>query len=138
MPDLHQHLHFEYDRDAMVLAVRVTGQFTDDIFKAWYTVIPRYLEGRKLRGALVDFTSVERFDISAAAVHQVSSLFPVVPDPTPRYVIAPQDHVFGMSRMFQIASPKGRDMFYVVRSAREAYDALSLSSPHFERLPPLA
>jgi len=66
----------------------------------------------------------------------VSKLHPRFPDPTPRYVIATRDDVFGMARMFQIVSPAGRDMLHVVRSVKEAYDALGLTdTPAFEPVP---
>ncbi|HVZ19713.1 MAG TPA: hypothetical protein VG871_01550, partial [Vicinamibacterales bacterium] len=67
-------------------------------------------------------------------VRHLSHLAPVLPDPTPRYVIAPQPHIYGLARMFQITSRAGRDGLHVVRTADDAYAALGLRSPQFEPL----
>jgi len=125
--------YFEYDRAHHVLAVRLLGEITDDVFKASYAATARVVEGLDITAALTDLSGVERYDVSAAAVREVSKLHPLFPDPMPRCVIAPRDDVFGMARMFQIVSPAGRDTLYVVRSVQEAYDALGLTdTPHFE------
>ena len=118
------------------LAVRVTGQFTDDVFKRFYADTPRYVTGRDVRGAILDLSAVKTFDLSADVVRQVSELHPLLPDPFPRYVVAPQDHAFGMARMFQTVA-KGREALSIVRSLAAAYSALGITTPQFERLPEL-
>ena len=133
---LSQHIYFEYDPAQKVLAIRARGDITDDIFKTAYATLARLAQGIDVRAAFFDLTSVGRFDVSAATVRHVSALAPALPDPTPRYVIATQAHIYGMARMFQIVSPRGRDMLHVVRSARDAYTALGLTAEsHFEPLP---
>ena len=58
----------------------------------------------------------------------------MLPDPLPKYIVATQDHIFGMARMFQITS-SGRDTLHVVRSAQDVYTALGLTdAARFERL----
>ena len=128
---------FEYDASSKVLAVRVVGAFTDDIFKACYGEATRHVAGQEILGALMDLSKVERFEISAEAVRQVSVLPPAINDPVPRYVVASQAHIFGMARMFQIISPKGRDALRIVRTLKDAYDGLGVTTPQFERLPDL-
>jgi hypothetical protein len=133
---LSQHIHFEYDQAQKVLAIRARGDITDDILKACYAMVARLAQGLEVQAAFFDLSDVGRFDVSAATVRHISTLAPALPDPTPRYVIATQAHIFGMARMFQILSPRGRDMLHVVRSARDAYAALGLSAEsHFEPLP---
>jgi hypothetical protein len=129
------HFHFEYDAENKIFAMRMHGTITDTIFKACYAETPQYVRGREVRAALMDLSDVERYDVSAAAVRDVSRLAPLFPDPTPRWVVAPQDHIFGMARMFQMTSRGGRDMLHVVRSMTDAYAALGVTTPNFERLP---
>ena len=50
-----------------------------------------------------------------------------------KYIVATQDHIFGMARMFQITS-RGRDALQVVRTPQDVYTALGLTTPRFERL----
>ena len=132
------HFHFEYDSTNRIFAVRMHGTITDSIFKACYAETPRHVRGREVRAALMDLSDVARYDVSTAAVRDVSRLAPLFPDPTPRWVVAPQDHVFGMARMFQMTSPAGRDRLHIVRSMADAYAALRVTTPNFERLPDLS
>ena len=128
---------FEYDASNKILAVHLSGPATDDSLKACYINAARYIEGREVRGAIINLTNIDSFDVSAAGVRQLSALEPLVPDPAERFVIAPQAHIFGMARMFQIVSPKGRDKFHVVRSLSAAHEALGVTAGQFERLPTL-
>lgn len=130
MPDFH----FEYDAANGVLAVRITGRFTDATMKAVYAGLSDHVKQRAVRAALLDLTAAAHFEVSADAVRQMSSLTPLLPDPIPKYIIAAQDHMFGMARMFQITS-RGRDALRIVRSAQEVYDELGLpAAAQFERL----
>ncbi|HUK32418.1 MAG TPA: hypothetical protein VLV86_00825 [Vicinamibacterales bacterium] len=128
------YFHFEYDAVHKVFAVRMHGAITDAIFKECYAATPRHVEGHDVRAALMDLGGVERYDVSAAAVRDVSRLPPLFPDPTPRWVVAPQDYVFGMARMFQMTSHSGRDELHVVRAMGEALAALGITAPQFERV----
>jgi hypothetical protein len=132
------HFHFEYDATHRIFAVRMHGTITDPIFRACYAETPRRAQGRDIQAALMDLSDVERYDVSAAAMRDVARLAPLFPDPMPRWIIAPQDHIFGMARMFQMTSPAGRDMLHVVRSMTDAYAALGVTTPIFERLPDVA
>ena len=132
-----KNFHFEYDAAHEVFVVRMYGSISDDIFKASYAATPRQLEGRRIRAALMDLSGVDAYNVSSAAMREVSRLPPLFPDPTPRWVVAPQDHIFGMARMFQMLSPAGRDMLHVVRSMHEALQAIGVHMAHFERLPDL-
>jgi len=129
MPDFY----FEYDAAHMVLAVRVTGTFTDEVMKACYQAMAGQVAAREIRAALLDLSAAGRVDVSADAVRGMSKLAPLLPDPLPKYIVATQDHIFGMARMFQITS-HGRDMLHVVRSREDVYAALGLDTPRFERL----
>ena len=132
-----KNFHFEYDAAHEVFVVRMYGRISDDIFKASYAATPSYVEGRRIRAALMDLSGVDAYNVSSAAMREVSRLPPLFPDPTPRWVVAPQDHIFGMARMFQMLSPSGRDMLHVVRSMHEALQAIGVGTAHFERLPDL-
>ncbi len=128
---------FEYDASKKVLAVQVTGPATDDSFKACYANAARYVEGREVHSFIIDLTRLGQLSVSAKGIRDVSQSAPLLPDPAVRYVIAPQDHIFGMARMFQIVSPKGRERLHVVRTLSAAHEALGVTASAFERLPAL-
>jgi hypothetical protein len=125
--------YFEYDAVNKIFAARFEDELTDEIFKEFYAAAPRYIESCDVRAGIVDLAGLKRFDVTTDAIRQVAALMPLLGDPIPRYVIAPPDHVFGMVRMFQM-SGKSREMLRVVRSAEEAYAALGVKEPHFEKL----
>ena len=127
--------YFEYDAADKVFAVRMAGVVTDDVFKACYAETLRRAAGREIRAALIDLSAVDRYDVSAAAMRDAGKLQPLFPDPTPRYLIATSDDMFGMARMLQLVSDPGREGMRVVRSVQEAYDAIGLNTARFERLP---
>ena len=126
--NLSPHVHFEYDDTHKVLAVRAVGEMDDEIFKACYSTVGRLVQELEVRAAFFDLTNVRRFTVSAATIRHVSTLSPVLPDPTPRCVIASQDHIYGMVRMFQIVSIRGRDNLHVFRTQKDAYEALGLTA----------
>jgi len=127
--------YFEYDAAHRIFASRVTGAFTDTIFETWYHAAAGRVRQLSPRAAILDLTACQRFDVSTAAVRKMAGLHPILPDPAPRFVVAPNDISFGMARMFQMLGPEGRDMLFIVRAVDAAYEALSLTAPAFERLP---
>ena len=129
MPDFY----FEYDAEHRVLAVRVTGAFTDAVMQACYQAMAGQVGRREVRAAFLDLSAAGSVDVSADAVRGMSKLAPLFPDPLPKYIVAAEDHIFGMARMFQITS-RGRDTLQIVRSRQDVYASLGLDTPRFEPL----
>jgi hypothetical protein len=125
---------FEYDAWNRIIAARFAANFTDDIFTEFYRSAPSFLESREVRAAIIDLGQVTSFEASPEVVRKIAALEPLLPDPIPRYVIAPPDHIFGTARMFQLLSGRKREALRVVRSEAEAYGALGVVNPQFERL----
>ena len=129
MPDFY----IEYDAGNRLLAVRVTGAFTDAAMRRCYDAVAEELPRHDVRAAMLDLSAASEFNLSADAVRGMSRLAPLLPDPLPKYIVATQDHMFGMARMFQITS-RGRDTLQIVRTPQEVYTSLGLTAPLFERL----
>jgi hypothetical protein len=130
--------YYEYDSANRVFASRVTGAFTDAVFENWYHTTAGRVRQFAPRAAILDLTTCRQFDLSTAAVRKMAGLHPILPDPAPRFVVAPNDIAFGMARMFQMLGPEGRDMLFIVRALDAAYEALGLTAPAFERLPDIS
>jgi hypothetical protein len=126
--------YFEYDSANKIFAVRFQA-LTDETFQEFYSIAPRYIEPLEVRAGIADLTQVVSFELSSYAVRKIASLVPLLPDSTPRFVIAPLDHMYGMARMFQLVSDGRREGLAVVRSAVEAYAAIGVKEPRFEKLP---
>jgi hypothetical protein len=129
MPDFY----IEYDALNRLLAVRVTGAFNDAAMRRCYDAVAEEVSRHDVRAAFLDLSAVSEFNLSADAVRGMSRLAPLLPDPLPKYIVANQDHMFGMARMFQITS-RDRDALHIVRTSQEVYTSLGLKSPAFERL----
>ena len=129
MPDFY----IEYDAGNRLLAVRVIGAFTDSAMRRCYDAIADEIRKRDVRAAFLDLSAASEFNLSADAVRGMSRLAPLLPDPLPKYIVANQDHMFGMARMFQITS-RDRDALQIVRTSQEVYSSLGLQTPSFERL----
>ncbi len=125
--------YIEYDSANRVLAIRVTGAFTDAAMKAVYTALAEEVRRRDVRAALLDLSAVTDFNLSADAVRAMGKLAPLLPDPIPKFIVANKDHIYGMARMYQITS-QGRDALQIMRSPQDVYASLGLSAPSFERL----
>ncbi|HVG91735.1 MAG TPA: hypothetical protein VNB54_09625 [Alphaproteobacteria bacterium] len=89
------------------------------------------------RAVIFDFTGVVSFDVSSASIRSLAASPPLVPDVAcPRVVVAPAEHIFAMSRMFQIRGGASRPSFTVVHSMEEALAAIGLDSADFRPLTP--
>jgi hypothetical protein len=84
--------------------------------------------------AIVDLTPVDSIDISPATVQGLARSDPAFHPSRPKFIIAPTDHLFGMSRMYQLIGERIRPRLQVVRSLDEAYLALGVKELHFQPL----
>src|SRR4051812_3734888 len=122
---------FEYDTINRVLAVRFASRVTDESLLKFYEDAPAYIAACTATTSIIDFSAVTTFDVSTKTIRYLAERRPLLPDPTPRVIVAPTDEAFGMSRMFQTLSRAGREMLQVVRTRDQADRALNLRDLHF-------
>jgi len=80
---------------------------------------------------IVDFSSVTHFEVTASAVSRLAHHPPLLPVEAARILVAPQDLVYGMARMFQMKTEQRRPALQIVRKMEEAYTLLGIESPEF-------
>ena len=80
---------------------------------------------------IVDFTPINSIDVSPRTVQGLARSNPAFPPSRPKLIVAPSDHLYGMSRMYQLIGEQIRPGLQVVRSMAEAYAALGLAQLHF-------
>jgi hypothetical protein len=74
------------------------------------------------RAAIVDLSRIDSFDATPAGLRRLAKLPPPMPKADrPRVIVAPQDHVLGLVRMFQIEGEATRPNLHVVRNVSEAW-----------------
>jgi len=73
---------------------------------------------------VVDFSGVTAGDLPSAALQEHVKRESIFSHTSMHIVIAPQPYIFGLARMAQVYAEKTRPHFAVVKSMKEAYEAL--------------
>lgn len=121
-----------FDERHQVLSARFGGTVTDDILLGSYRRVSSWMDTHGHCSAIADFNDATSFRVTANGIKQLASSSPLAPDSFKRIVVAPQDLVFGMGRMFEILGSNTRKKnVHVVRTAAEAYELLGINSPEF-------
>ena len=116
-------IHFQADPVRRMRVATFTGTITDDELLHSYGELTSRPDYDATLNDLVDMSGVERLDVSSEAVRQLVQLYNLVDpdDVVPRTaIVAAQDHVFGMARMYQILREGAPDIIRVFRDRDEA------------------
>jgi hypothetical protein len=85
--------------------------------------------------AIINFRGVTAFDVTSGAMRSLARSDPPMPDITrPRFIVAPADLTYGMSRMYQIVGETTRPHLHVVRTRKEALSAIGLHDANFQKI----
>lgn len=124
---------FSYDQNLRLLRITFAGDLTDaGLMEATRKLreISKRLEPDRV---LTDFAGVTSLDISSETVNSLAHARPVFEPGVGQVIYAPQDHVFGMARMFQALGAEQRPTMRVVRTLPDAYRILGIEEdPKFE------
>lgn len=128
---------FELDAIHRVLLFRFSGDVSEQRIGQFYDEAGAQIERIHPQAAIFDFTAVTSFNVSSASVRSLAEASPLIPDVAcPRVVVAPAQHIFAMSRMFQIRGESSRPSFTVVHSMGEALAVIGLDSADFRPITP--
>ena len=127
---------FEFDPVNRILVARSEGRLTNESLAELYQAIRKYSTATDARAGIWDLSSVTAFAATSDFLRELASQKPAMPDAEnrPRFIVAPNELEFGLSRMFQIAGGTARPLLTVVRTLDEALAALGVQSPQFEPL----
>ena len=127
---------FDFDSTNRILRGQLDGCVTDEVLREYYRAAAGHAAKIDPLSGLTDFSAVTSFEVSAQTVRNLARSVPAMPDPSRvRVIVAPVDHVFGISRLFQIEGEKTRPHNHVVRTVEEAWAVLGVHDPKFEPLP---
>jgi len=126
---------FEFDPINKILLGRFEGLITEESGMAFYNAIRTYGIATDARAGIWDFSCATE-NVASESIRRVAKLERAMPDASnrPCFIIAPDAHLFALSRMFQLFGEDKRPLLHVVRSLNEALAALGVQSPHFEPL----
>ena len=134
-PPLVVKLIIEYDSSFKIARGTFYGVLDDELLLASYLRIGKIARAHKPDMAILDFSQVDSFLVSVAAISRLALSRPNIAEHYPRCIVAPGDVSYGMSRMFQALSEDKRKIFHVVRSMAEAYEVLGIiAEPDFQQV----
>lgn len=125
--------HFEFDRKNRILLTVVSGVFCDEEQLSINADIRRHASVLKPMAGIGDMSAITTCTVTPAAVQIAARESSPYEAGTKRFLVAPGDYVFGMSRMYQLtAKEKSRAAMRVVRTRDEALEELGVSDAEFE------
>ncbi|MBI3197932.1 MAG: hypothetical protein HYZ40_10595 [Rhodospirillales bacterium] len=124
---------FLFDRGNNVLLVNYGRTLTRETVDGVFAAARSFVETHGACPAIADFSDVEQIDVDLAYWRSLGEV-PRVMKGTKRVLVAPQDTVFGMIRMYGLHQAVQGDEPAVVRSLQAAYDLLGVRVPDFRPL----
>lgn len=133
MSDCSDNYDLLYDRDGRVLLVRFASRFSHETIVAMEEAARRFVACHGDLPAIADFSQVDQFAVSLRAWREIARRQRVIRD-APRVLVAPQDSIFGLLRVYATVQTDNGDPAMVVRSLAEACAYLGLHRPDFQPL----
>jgi ABC-type transporter Mla MlaB component len=126
---------FEFEPAQSILRCTLSGHIDDKTLLECRKAAVRHVQQTNPAVAILDLTPISSIDVSPGTVQALARSDPAFPASRPKLIIAPSDHLYGMSRMYQLIGEQIRPSLQVVRSLAEAYAALDVAELHFSPVP---
>ena len=124
--------HFEFDFAHRILLTFLEGEIQGPELET----IDQDMRARIVRvqpaAGISDLSGVTNFNVPGEILRAAALHPPPFPPETPRFIVAPTDVLYGMSRMYELVADRLHGMLQVVRTREEALSALGISNPKFE------
>lgn len=121
----------EFDTRDNILRVNIEDRVTDAIASDLYATVARFAASHPGCREILDISAVTEFSVSSTVIRQLAASPPAFPIESMRVFVAPQAHVYGMARMFQILGGEKRPNLHIVHTMDEAYRLLQVEAPEF-------
>lgn len=119
------------DAGKRILLIRFEGVVTDEVLLEGYRQVRLWFTENGYCGNVSDFSNVSSFEVTGRAVALLASKPPLVPERFVRILVAPQDEVYGLSRMFDTMGSETGNRVDIVRSIEEAYRLVNICEADF-------
>jgi len=126
--------YFEFDRKNRLLVLVAEGDIQDaEVLVVKQNIAERVSQWNPV-GGITDASGITKFNVSAEVIQTAARQPSPYPESTPWFIVAPQEYLFGVARMYeQIGSGKSPRL-RVVRSRHAAFAALGVAETAFERI----
>ena len=121
---------FEFDYEHKILLVLFEGDMRDAEAFTIKAAVVSYMEQLRPAAGIADLSAVKTFDVSAQTMRTVARQ-PPYSEAIPRFIVAPQDHLFGMARMYELSETKSEGKLQVLRSREQALAVLGIKEAKF-------
>ncbi len=126
--------HFEFDYANRILLVVMEGEVDNREIQQSNNRIRKYVEQLKPAAGIGDFTAVTKLTVTSSVVRSAALQPSPYPDDTPRFIVAPSDYLYGMSRMYELVADRPKAVLQVLRTREAALAALGVKNAKFERV----
>lgn len=115
-----------------VLLVVFSETVTDAGFKAAYNDVESFMRAQGPCSAIVDFSAVERFELSNEFARELGKMRPAIPVGVYRVVVSPQPEVYGTARIVTAWREGSGGELILTKSSAEAFEKLAVDASNFE------
>jgi hypothetical protein len=120
---------FSFDRRSGLLKATVRGAL-DVPGLVRLGMLTAEMNGKvRPKSVVYDCTGVTSVNVPTAEVDGLAHLKPVLSPELPQVILAPQDYLFGLARMFQAMAVDTRPSVHVVRSWSEVEKLIGVTEP---------
>lgn len=122
---------FGFDHRHDILLGIIVGEFSDADLHRLLDELKRHAKTLRPVAVITDLSEAA-VTLSTDGVWSAAQLSSPFAEETIRFLVAPDDHAFGLGRMYQMMGGESRENLTVVRSSDEALAALDVRDPLFE------
>ena len=126
---------FEFDAQNKILLVVVEGDVQTSDLQTFIEDLRTRVNQLHPAAGITDFSAISAFSAAPETVRAAATLPAPYPDDTPRFIVAREDYLFGIARMFELVANRPNAKLKVLRSREEALAMLGVQNPSFEKLP---
>jgi hypothetical protein len=126
-------LEFDATNNTVKLTFEATVT-TADIGGGAYSALRDFVATRPPCKGIADFSHVTVVEVADHIIRDRAKLPPAMSGGQLFVIVAPRDHVYGLSRMFATLAEQTRPHVQVVRTMDDAYRMLGIASPQFSRV----
>jgi hypothetical protein len=125
---------FRFDDQSRTLQTVVRGVVSDASLLELNSVLEKVWVVRNPRLLWFDWSAVTEIKVSKSAIRSLATAPSKIPPDVLRVHIAPQDHAYGLTRMFQILAGERRPKIFVVRTNQEAQQLLGVGESNWQNV----
>ena len=122
----------QFDPQHEIWLITLRGVVTEASALDARAAVERFIAAEGPWAGIADLSGIERAEISAEFVRSLAARRPVTPRGKLCILVAPQDLIYGLSRMFQIRRNQIGSDLKIVHTLDEAFALLGLESPAFQ------